>query len=219
MKKLDLTKLKFEDLINRVKKKNKEISNLAYEEIERRLEKKINLIVNKFSIPGYDASDIRSEACFALRFKAIKDYDPDKSKTDGAFESFAVICMRRHLSTQLKVSFQNKKIILNQSVSMSSSKDDNKDLSEILSNDGVSTSKSVEDKEFYLKIIKELNGQLSSFEKQVLFLYKKKMSYEEIAEVLNKNKNKKQVGIKSIDNALSRIKMKAKKIYNNLNLD
>jgi DNA-binding CsgD family transcriptional regulator len=60
---------------------------------------------------------------------------------------------------------------------------------------------------------------LSDFEKKVLALYAQRFSYEEIADKLNRNGDGKKVNIKGVDNALSRIKIKAKQVVDELGIE
>lgn len=74
----------------------------------------------------------------------------------------------------------------------------------------------LESRENYRVLMAELWQKLSLLEKQVFVLYKQDLSYEEIEAAINrknKNDNKEEINIKSVDNALSRIKSKAKIIY------
>jgi hypothetical protein len=78
------------------------------------------------------------------------------------------------------------------------------------------------DKEYHNFLFNKLYEKLSKFEKQVFILYSQKYSYEEIAVLIKKKakrddskmKNKKVKDIvKSVDNALSRMKQKAKEVF------
>ena len=60
---------------------------------------------------------------------------------------------------------------------------------------------------------------LSEFEKKVLALYSQRFSYEEISDMLNKSGEEKKINIKGVDNALSRIKIKAKIVVDELGIE
>jgi len=224
-----LSELDFGDLIAIIKKtgrrKSKYDVNDAYSEIEIRLRSRLKQISYKFFIPGLSHDDIYQESLFALRYKAIKDYDKTKSR-DGKlypFEKFVILCVRRHLATQLKSSFQNKKKVLNSSISLNQDRNDfdNDDflsLVDILADGNQSILDKLEEKEYYNRLFRQLFLRLSKFEKKVFILYIHKYSYENMSDVINKrykkNKIRHRINIKSIDNALSRVKSKAKKIFN-----
>lgn len=182
---------------------------------------KIYKVVSKFKIPGCDHSDIMQEALYALRYKAIKDYDKERGTGDGPapFDKFALLCIRRHLATEFKSSYQNKKRVLNQSVSIyketttSNSNEDDVSLSNIISDpDALDIGDQSAENEYYTDLQNLLIEALSGFEKEVYVLYAQKYSYEEIADKINSRRQKVRVNIKGVDNALSRIKHKAREI-------
>jgi RNA polymerase sporulation-specific sigma factor len=202
--------------------KNKKIYNESYNIIENRIRIKIMFIIRQFFIPGFNYEDIFQEALYALRYKAIPDYDRSRGRDNRPypFEKFAMLCIRRHLSTILKCAFQNKKKALNTSLSLDQdrgSPDDNLFLADILPK----TTGTVVDKIGEVEYNKELFGglfkDLSILEKRVFKLYACRYSYEEISVIINnfyKKRNlRKRTDVKSIDNALSRIKQKARQIY------
>jgi DNA-directed RNA polymerase specialized sigma24 family protein len=209
-------------LINNIRKtKDEEEVNKAFEELLSMLLPKIQKVVSKFNIPGYEHSDILQEALYALRYKAIKDYDKARGTGDGPapFDKFALLCIRRHLATEFKSCYQNKKRVLNQSVSIykesykNGNDDESVSLSNILSDpDALDICELTGENEYYKNLEDLLLSSLSGFEKEVYLLYKQKYSYEEITEKINNKRLKVRVNIKGVDNALSRIKHKAREI-------
>ena len=200
----------------------------AFAEIVRRLDPKIKTIAYQFRIPGYCFQDVYQESLVALRYKAIKDYDQDKSnRVDvSPFDKFAILCIRRHLSTKLKASHQNKSKTLNTSISLdqernySSSNDDAVFLSDILPRTEEDVLFEIDRKSNYSFLNKKLWQKLSSLEQKVLLLYHRNMPYSEISKEINKkNPEIHRINIKSVDNALSRIKSKAQEIYNKYNAE
>lgn len=196
----------------------------AYNILQENVKVKIFFIIRQFYIPGFNYDDIYQEALYALRFKAIPDYDSKRGKRENPypFEKFAMLCIRRHLSTILKGSFQNKKKTLNTSLSLDQDRgsfsDENLFLSEVLPRTKGTIVENLSNKEFYHNLFKKLYKTLSLLEQRVLALYTCKYSYDEISKILNDYSKKnglfgKRTNIKSIDNALSRIKQKAKEIY------
>lgn len=212
-----------------VKMKNvtqKKYKDDYFQEILNRLDPLVRKISYKYNVKGHDSSDIYQEALFALRFKAIRDFDIDRTvKGDKiAFEKFASLCIKRHLSTLLKTSFQNKQFTLNSSVSMNAQRsvgqdDETGSLLDILSSDSESDVDRLAKEEQFNMIIVELLKVLSSFEKKVLLLYAQRYSYKEITDIINENREKVMINIKGVDNALSRIKIKARALIEKLNED
>jgi len=211
----------FIELVSEVKNnKNKIKADIAFSRIVEMMKSKIMYLANTMKIPGHRIEDIFQEALFALRYKAIKDYDQKKSlkKDISPFDSFAILCIRRHLSTKLKASYQRKQRALNCSISLdqnranSGNSDDAIILSEIVPGTDLDEFSKIRDKDTFSRLVKSLWDRMSYLEKKVFILYKQGLSYDEITKSLNKNKRKK-IRVKSIDNALSRLKQKAVEIY------
>jgi RNA polymerase sigma factor (sigma-70 family) len=216
-------------VIEMQKTKSKIERESLFKKIVQRIDPLIKRIVGKFNIPGYHQDDLYQEAMYAVRFKAISDFDTSRIIGDDfvGFEKFAALCTKRHLSTLLKTSFQNKKAALNTSISFNNSNSTKEefDFSSILNDGSEDFSSRIERKEAMRKVVGELFSQLSGFEKKVLALYAKRMSYQEIADFINsdkdpyKGRSSIKVNIKGIDNALSRIKSKARQILDNMDIE
>lgn len=215
--------LEYPDLVDIVRSRgriNKNKMNEAFNEIQTRMKPKMLQLVHQFYIPGCNSDDIYQEASFALRFKAIPDFDKTKIGRNGPypFDKFAILCIRRHLATLLKSSFQNKKKALNTSLSLDQDRNDTSDdmlfLSDVIPRTEGTVIEILEQKEYQNNLFNSLFERLSKFEKKVFILYSHRYSYEEMSDIINKD-NKKQgkktrIKVKSIDNALSRIKQKGK---------
>ena len=217
----DLLLVELVDIVRKSRKREK--ADDAFGQIIRILKYKIDQLVYKFNIPGYSKQDIRQEALYALRYKAIKDYDQHRSivRKISPFDKFAMLCMRRHLSTRLKSSYQNKSITLNRAASLdtdrgfSNKDEENLFLSDIVIHTEGNVMNDIAKQEDFNILMSTLYKRLSALEKEVLKLYSCKYSYVEIANIINKqckSSKKDRVEVKSIDNALSRIKNKAKAI-------
>ena len=164
----------------------------------------VNMKVSRYFIIGAEKEDIIQEGMIGL-YKAIKCYEVDKQ---NSFKSFANMCIERQLITAIKTSTRQKHIPLNSSVSLNTSvyeEDDDASLIDIFN------SKTIEDpldtltkKEYYKDIGLKIDKHLSKFEKQVLSRYAGGESYVTIAERL-------EAPVKSIDNAIQRIRKKANK--------
>jgi RNA polymerase sporulation-specific sigma factor len=214
-----------EMVIKLQKEPTKAGQEIIFNEIIEKIDPLIKRIVGKFNIPGYEKSDLYQEALYAVRFKAISDFDVSRIIGDDfvGFEKFAALCVKRHLSTLLKCSFQNKKATLNTSVSfhaLASEDDDNVfDMSSLMNSEEESQEANTEKQEIFRKIISNLMEHLSEFEKKVLALYAQRFSYEEISDMLNRSGEAKKINIKGVDNALSRIKIKAKLVVDELGIE
>lgn len=170
----------------------------------------VNIKVGKYFMVGAEKEDIFQEGMIGL-FKAIKSFDASKQNT---FKSFANICIERQLITAIKSSNRQKHMPLNSYLSLNSSAYENNEEESVELIDTFD-SKTIEDpletimkKEYYIEIENAVNKSLSKFEKQVLDRFIKGESYVKIAEKLDSP-------VKSVDNAIQRIRKKAiKNMFN-----
>lgn len=185
--------LKYIELVKVIRSSKSKIKkDLAFEEIVKMMEPNLKKFINKFTIPGYDRNDIYQEALFALKYKAIKDYDSSRSeiKDISPFDKFAMICIRRHLSTQLKASYQYKNRALNSSMSLNQDRNTGSDndlfLADILiaPDSEQNLIQSLNQKEYQNILFNKLFSKLSTNEKKVFVLYAQKLSYHEMSERL-----------------------------------
>ena len=198
-----------EDIIALIKSDDKDA-------LEYLITKYNNLVVgkvNKYFIIGAEKEDIIQEGLIGL-YKAIKSY---KSESAASFKSFANLCIERQLITAIKSSNRQKHMPLNSylSLNMSAFEEDengegnNMQVMEVLdkavSEDPLDTVTKKEYMEFVEKVI---DNSLSDFEKKVLDRYLQGESYNEIAVNLDSP-------IKSVDNAIQRIRKKTIKNLNN----
>mgnify|MGYP000584441374 CR=1 FL=1 len=164
----------------------------------------VNSKVGKYFIIGAEREDIVQEGMIGL-FKAIKGFDNTKQNT---FKTFANICIERQLITAIKSSNRQKHMPLNSYLSLNTAAYDNNDENSVELIDTFD-SKTVEDpletimkEEYYNEIQNAVNKSLSKFEKQVLDRFIKGESYVTIAKRLDSP-------VKSVDNAIQRIRKKA----------
>lgn len=185
--------LKYIELVKVIRgSKSKIEKDFAFEEIIKMMEPKLQKFVRKFTIPGYDRDDIYQESIYALKYKAIKDYDSSRSniKDISPFDKFAMICIRRHLSTQLKASYQYKNKALNHSISLNQDRNTGSDndlfLADILVEPDSEQNmiQQLNEKEYQKILFNKLFSKLSVSEKKVFILYSQKLSYSEMADKL-----------------------------------
>lgn len=166
----------------------------------------VNVKVSKYFIIGAEKEDTVQEGMIGL-FKAIKNYNAEKQ---NSFKSFANICIERQLITAIKTSNRQKHQPLNSYLSLNTAAYENND------DDSVElletfNSKTIEDpletimkQEQYNEVETAVNKNLSKFEQKVLSGFLNGESYTVIAKKLN-------TPVKSIDNAIQRIRKKAMK--------
>lgn len=159
--------------------------------------------VGKYFIIGAEREDIIQEGMIGL-YKAIKNFDGSKQNT---FKTFANLCVERQLITAIKSSNRQKHMPLNSYLSLNTSAYDNdEDGTELIETFEVDT---IEDpletimkREYFDEIQNTMHKSLSKFEEQVLDRYMQGDSYEVIAKKL-------ETPVKSVDNAIQRIRKKA----------
>lgn len=164
-----------------------------------------------FLIDG-DQDDLIQEGMIGL-YKAIQTYKAERNTT---FETFANLCIRSQLHTAIKASNRKKNIPLNSYVPIDRNQDAvDSESDRVLAVDAsfAIRQKSPEDivigQENAQNTQRRLFSRLSKMETQVLDLFLKGQTYQEIAQELDKSP-------KAIDNALQRIKSKLSKLQRKL---
>ncbi|HZD18288.1 MAG TPA: RNA polymerase sporulation sigma factor SigH [Actinomycetota bacterium] len=175
---------------------------IAVEVLLNRYRNFARMKARSYFLVGADKDDIVQEGMIGL-YKAIRDFSKDRQ---ASFRGFAEICITRQIITAIKTATRQKHVPLNQYVSLtkplSSEGDQERSLQDVLE------SPTVDDPADLLVAGEDLRGIkmafseiLSDFEAEVLHLYVEGKSYQEIAKLLKKH-------VKSVDNALQRIKRK-----------
>ena len=150
---------------------------------------------------GADKEDIVQEGMIGL-YKAIRDFKGDKL---SSFKAFAELCITRQIITAIKTATRQKHIPLNSYISLDKPiYDDESDrtLMDVISGAKVlDPEELIINKEEFDDIEVKMADLLSDLERKVLSLYLDGQTYQEISEELNRH-------VKSIDNALQRVKRK-----------
>lgn len=153
---------------------------------------------------GADKEDIIQEGMIGL-FKAIRDYKLDKLTS---FRAFAELCITRQIITAIKTATRQKHIPLNSYISLNKpvyDEESDRTLIDILSTAKITNPEEIIiSREEFTFIEKKMGEILSSLEWKVLMAYLEGKSYQEIAVELKRH-------VKSIDNALQRVKRKLEK--------
>ena len=198
--------MKDEDLIRKIKSGD----NDALDYKLNKYQEVVNMKVSRYFIIGAEKEDIIQEGLIGL-YKAIKSFDPEKQ---NSFKSFANLCIERQLITAIKSSNRQKHMPLNSYLSLNMSAYDNED--DDTSIYDIFDANIIEDpldtitkKEYYKSVEDIIDKSLSIFEKNVLNELVNGSSYTAIAQKLDSP-------VKSVDNAIQRIR---KKTMKNLNLE
>ena len=155
-----------------------------------------------FFLAGSDKEDVVQEGMIGL-FKAIRDFDLDQ---ETPFRAFAELCISRQILTAIKTANRNKHQPLNSSISLDAPAYGG-ETSDRSVGENLVASHMTDPAEIVISA-QEIEGirdsmreTLTDLEGDVLRLYMDGKSYEEIAGALGNH-------VKSIDNALQRIKRK-----------
>ena len=171
------------------------------------LDKYKNFVRSKarsYFLVGADHEDIVQEGMIGL-YKAIRDYRPDKLRS---FRAFAELCITRQIITAIKTATRQKHIPLNNYVSLNKPLYDEESDRTLL--DVIIEGRTSDPEEMIINmenvgnIRAKISEVLSGLEQEVLNAYLDGRSYQEIAESLGRH-------VKSIDNALQRVKRKLEK--------
>jgi RNA polymerase sporulation-specific sigma factor len=149
---------------------------------------------------GADHEDIVQEGMIGL-YKAIRDFRPDKQTS---FKAFAELCVKRQIITAIKTATRQKHFPLNSYVSLNKplyDEESDRTLLDVLEGRVTNPEDLYISKEDLLSIQTQIDQLLSGLEQQALAAFLDGKSYQEISEYLGRH-------VKSIDNALQRVKRK-----------
>lgn len=157
-----------------------------------------------YFLVGADREDIIQEGMIGL-YKAIRDFRRDKL---SSFRAFAELCITRQIITAIKTATRQKHIPLNSYVSLNKpiyDDDSDRTLLDVIGGLRVADPEElVINRESSARMRQRIRQNLSELEHRVLNLYLDGKSYQEMANELQRH-------VKSIDNALQRVKRKLEK--------
>lgn len=181
---------------------------IALEYIIKKYKNFVKAKAKSYFLIGADKEDIIQEGMIGL-YKAIRDFDGNKT---NSFKCFADICITRQIITAIKTATRQKHIPLNSYISLNKpiyDEESERTLLDIISTSIVSDPEElIISKEELKHIESKINEILSELEQEVLELYLNGKSYQYIANRLKRD-------VKSIDNALQRVKRKLEKYLEN----
>ena len=155
-----------------------------------------------YFLAGSEREDVVQEGMIGL-FKAIRDFDLEQATP---FRAFAELCISRQILTAIKTANRHKHHPLNSSVSLDAPAYGDDDATTVADN-LMSPRRTSDPAELVISaeeieaLRASMSRNLTELEGEVLTLYMDGKSYEEIAGTLGNH-------VKSIDNALQRIKRK-----------
>ena len=184
---------------------NAENSVLAQEYLLHKYRNFVRGKAKSYFLIGAEREDIIQEGMIGL-YKAIRDFRREKQ---ASFRSFAELCVTRQIITAIKTATRQKHIPLNSYVSLNKpiyEQDSDRTLLDVISSGAkvVNPEEMIIRREEFIEIKNKMNMILSDLEWEVFMNYLDGKSYQETARELHRH-------IKSIDNALQRVKRKVEK--------
>ncbi len=186
-----------DEIIDNAQLGDTEAINSIFEEYENF----VFLKAKNYFLMGADREDLIQEGMIGL-LKAIRGYDKDKL---ASFKTFASICIKRQLITAIKSANSQKNMALNTAIGITGESEEGR---EVPYTKGLESYISYSPEELYLTkeqidgLKDYLNNNLSSFETIVFKCMVSGLTYKDIAKKLDKK-------VKSVDNAIQRIKRKS----------
>lgn len=152
---------------------------------------------------GLELNDLVQEGMLGLN-QAVNTFKDNK---ETLFYTYAKTCIERKIITMVVAATRQKHRILNNSLSFEKEfeEGENTKLEGIIKDTKENPEEILINSETEEELIKKIKESLTDFEIQVFELKLNYFNYKEIAEILDKEP-------KAIDNALQRIRIKAKKI-------
>ncbi|MBH5320816.1 RNA polymerase sporulation sigma factor SigH [Paenibacillus sp. GSMTC-2017] len=178
--------------------------SMALEYLINKYKNFVRAKARSYFLIGADREDIVQEGMIGL-YKAIRDFKGDKL---ASFKAFAELCITRQIITAIKTATRQKHIPLNSYVSLDKpiyDEDSDRTLLDVICGTRVSDPEElIINQEEFSGLEDKMSEILSDLERKVLMLYLDGRSYQEIAVDLKRH-------VKSIDNALQRVKRKLEK--------
>lgn len=171
----------------------------AFASLFRQHRPRIFQVVHRYYAPGWGRDDLIQEATIGF-FKAIRDYKDDR----GAFTGFVDLCVRRQIITFIKTATRQKHAALNRAASLDApifADSDETILTRLVGHRDRLPEDDSENTEFLAALWK----RCSELERGILSMYSNGYTFEEMAWELG-------VHEKAIDNAVWRVKVKARKL-------
>lgn len=182
------------ELISLAQERNEDAIDIIYKKYQPLIYKKCSKYIS--FLKGMELCDLIQE-CYILLDKSIKSFNQDNNST---FYTFFSICIDRYLTHEYQKNKNTKNKILNESTSLDIEDEDNNNLIDIIS-DNTNLELELINNEEFNNLYQKILTKLTDLEECVFILKINNFTYQEIADILDKDK-------KSIDNTIQRIKNK-----------
>lgn len=192
------------ELVSLAQEQNEEAIDLLHKKYQPIIYRKCRKILKYLRNKGIELSDLLQEGNLAIEL-AIQRFN---SNDDVSFYTFVNLFIDRQLMNVLTINNRNKYKILNEAIPLENNDDAEISLIDIIEDSTYNPELELVTAEQYKELYEDIMNELTNFETFVFGLKMQGLSYKEIADVLDKD-------IKSVDNAVQRIKQKIKAILNN----
>lgn len=189
------------ELLYLIAEQNEDATNILYEKYKTIVAIKVKKYLRYANKIGLEYSDLYQEGMVGLS-EAIEGF---KESKETKFSTFANLCIERQIFSALTKSSRKKHNILNESLSLDNTYEDNLSLLNFVFDKSSDPGIYIENKERVEELYKKIVNNLTDLENEVFKLKINGFDYKEICEMLNKS-------YKSVDTALQRVKNKIKKI-------
>ena len=183
----------------------REFDSSAIEYLLNKYKNFVRAKARSYFLIGADREDIVQEGMIGL-YKAIRDFRVTRLTS---FRAFAELCITRQIITAIKTATRQKHRPLNSYVSLNKpvfDEESDRTLVDIIASAKISNPEDIIiGREDFSMIESKMGKMLSPLEMQVLKKYIEGKSYFEVAEELGRS-------VKSVDNALQRVKNKLEKL-------
>lgn len=192
------------ELLNYILEKNEEANDILFKKYEPLIKKTAYKMMSYLDNTGIEISDVIQEGMLGLS-SAIENFSEVK---DTLFYTYAKKCIERKMIDLVISSRRLKHKVLNNSIPIEfNDEEGEKNLEYLFKDESENPETLLLDDEYKEELLKKVKEVLTDLEFQVFELKLNGFEYKEIATILDKD-------VKTIDNALQRIKTKLKKIIN-----
>lgn len=191
------------EILSYIENNDDEAIKIIYEKYKPLINKiATNLFIKYCKNTSLELSDLVQEGMIALN-NAIHNYQESK---DILFYTYAKTCIERKIISAVITARRQKQQLLNESISYEINiNEDGQKLEELIKDFTTNPENILIDMENSKELMEKIEDSLTPFELQVLQLKLDGFDYREIASIIDKQP-------KNIDNAIQRIKIKIKKI-------
>lgn len=192
------------ELVSMAQEQNEDAIDLLHKKYQPIIYRKCRKMLKYLHSKGIELADLIQEGNLAVEL-AIQRFN---SNDDVSFYTFVNLCIDRQLMNILNITTRNKHKILNEAISLENNGDSETSLIDTIEDSSYNPEQELITEEQIKDLYQDIINELTNFESFVFGLRIQGLSYREISDILDKD-------IKSVDNAVQRIKQKIKSILDN----